>query len=342
MPRIFPTQITRMLLLLVALVVGGTLGYMLIEGWQLRDALFMTVTTLSTVGYGEVHPLSPAGEYFSMLLIFSGVGVLFYAFGVVMDYVVAGELQGVLARQRMARKIATMADHFIVCGFGRMGRQVVEELHANAINVVVVDLDASVAPELAQQKIPFIAGDPSSDEILQRANLQRAKGLCTCLPNDATNVFVVLSARQANPQLRIISRCNEPANQQKLRIAGADEVINPYAITGRRMAASLIHPSVADFLDVVMRRGDLELRLQEIVVSPTSPLAGQTLAAARVRTLTGVNVLAIRRNQVVLETRPIAEFPLQAGDELISLGTEEQLVELAKQAGDHRRGLHWV
>ena len=164
MPRIFPTQITRMLLLLVALVVGGTLGYMLIEGWQLRDALFMTVTTLSTVGYGEVHPLSPAGEYFSMLLIFSGVGVLFYAFGVVMDYVVAGELQGVLARQRMARKIATMADHFIVCGFGRMGRQVVEELHANAINVVVVDLDASVAPELAQQKIPFIAGDPSSDE----------------------------------------------------------------------------------------------------------------------------------------------------------------------------------
>lgn len=330
-------QLLRVLVMVTILLGGGTLGYMLLEGWSVDDALFMTVITLSTVGYGEVQPLTQQGEMFTIFLIFGGVGVLAYSFSTVMDYIVAGELQGFLRRRRLAKELAKMEDHYIVCGYGRVGRQVVEELQANDIKMVVIDLDRSLGVELEQAGIPFITGDPSNDDILQLAGIDRARGLCSCLPHDATNVFVVLSARRTNPALLILSRCNMPENVEKLRIAGANHVINPYVITGRRMATHVLYPSVVEFLDIVVRRGDLELRLQEIRVAPDSELAGRSLGDAHVRMRTGVNVLAIRREGRTLNTNPGGDFVLQPNDELVCLGTAGQLIRLAQVAKDQRR-----
>ena len=335
----FFRQLRVVIVLVIVLISTGTAGYMLLEHWGLHDALFMTVITLSTVGYGEVRPLTQAGEVFTMLLIFGGVGVLAYSFSTVTDYIVAGELQGYLRRRRTARKMARMQDHYIVCGYGRVGRQVVEELHANDIRLVVIDIDRALGAELEQLGIPFMAGDPTEDDVLEQAGIERAAGLCSCLPNDATNVFVVLSARKINAALLILSRCNQPENQDKLRIAGADKVINPYVTTGRQMATQLLYPSVMEFLDVVIRRGDLELRLQEIVVGPASLLAGRSLADANVRTETGVNVLAVRRDKRTLDTNPGGEFIIRHADELVCLGTPEQLSRMATLADDGRRRL---
>jgi len=320
--------------LLFVLIAAGTAGYTLLEGWPWRDSLFMTVITLSTVGYNEVSPLSDSGQIFSMMLILLGVGSAAYTFSTFADYIVAGELRGDLRRQRMRREIERMKDHFIVCGFGRVGRQVVESLHVDGFDVVVVENDPLVIEELANQDIKVIFGSATEDDSLVEAGIERASGLCSCLPTDSNNVFVVLSARTLNPDLTIIARSNLAESTRKLRIAGADQIINPYLIAGRRMAAQLVHPTLVEFLDVVMQRGDLELRIEEITIGDGSDLDGKTLAECNVRGETGVNVLAVRRAKGKLHTNFGEDFFLSADDALICLGTPEQLAQLAERAAD--------
>ncbi|GIV76073.1 NAD-binding protein [Litorilinea aerophila] len=336
----FRTRLLGVIFTLVVLLAVGTLGYMWLEGWSWREALFMTIITLSTVGYGEVRPLSPEGQVFSMILILLGVGGAAYTFSTVTDYIVAGELRGVLRRRRTLRTIRKMHKHYIICGYGRVGRQVVEGLRANRFSVVVIDADPDVAAELDEKDIPHIIGDAADEEVLIQAGIDRASGLCTCLPSDATNVFTILSARTLNPDVYIVSRSNFYESEKKLRMAGADHVINPYWITGHRMAAQLLHPGVVEFLDVIMRQGELELRIEEIRISQDSPLAGKTLGQCQVRTETGVNVLAIRCHDGQIVTSPGPEYPLQVGDALIGLGTVAQLTKLARLAGDNRPWLH--
>lgn len=322
-----------------ATLVIGVAGYVLIEGWPWDDALYMTVITLTTVGYGEVHPLTKAGRFFSVLLMFSGIGVVAYSFAVVADYLIAGELTGILRRQRMKNAIRHLQQHYVICGYGRVGQQVVEGLRANANPVVVIDAEVEHAAELDQLGVPHIVGDATDDNVLLEAGIERARGLCTCLPSDAANVFIVLSARTLNANLFIISRSNQPDSERKLRIAGANQIINPYLITGHRMAALLLHPGVVEFLDVIMRRGDLELRIEEVVVGSTSEMHGKTLAEARVRTETGANVLAVRRRDGKLQTDMNSELLLESGDALIALGTEPQLAALARLTDDEHHAL---
>lgn len=332
-------RLLRVLLVLVLLLTCGTLGYVMLEGWRWNDALYMTVITLSTVGYGEVVPLSPAGRTFSMLLILLGVGGVAYSFSMITDYIVAGELRGALRRKRMERDIYRMHEHYVICGFGRVGRQVLEGLRANHFDVVVIDADPSIVLEMEERGVGYIVGDASEDEMLIQAGIERASGLCTCLPSDAANVYTILSARTLNPNLYIISRSNLPESERKLRMAGANQVINPYLITGHRMAAQMLHPGVVEFLDVIMRQGELELRIEEIEVTPSSSMNGRTLGECHVRHETGVNVLAVRRATGQLYTMLDADFQLNAGDTLISLGTSDQLTALANKAGDRRKWL---
>lgn len=334
--KALPAPVRNIIILVGALLAIGTTGYVTLERWPLREALYMTVITVSTVGYSEVRPLSPIGQIFTILLIFGGVGVLAYGLGNLVDYVVQGELGGALRRQRMARKIAKMNDHFVVCGYGRVGRQVVGELRTSHADLVVIDVDASYIGELERLGIAFIVGDPTHDNILQQAHIERARGLCVCLPNDATNVFVVLSARQMNRNLVIISRCNQLENQEKFRIAGANQVINPYLITGHRMAAQLLQPGVGEFLDVTLGRDDYDLRLREIIVGERSALVGQTLAATGVRATTGVSILAVRHDRLPVIASPGADYVIHACDQLICLGATEQLQVLAALADDPR------
>lgn len=318
-------RLWAVLIMVNGLLAVGTAGYKLIEGWSWHDALFMTVITLSTVGYGEVRPLSGIGELFTIVLILLGVGGVAYTFSTLADYFIAGELNGILQRQRMARTISKLRNHYIICGYGRVGQQVVQGLRANRYDVVVIDSTDNCVAEFEKEGIHYVIGDAASDPILQQAGIEHASGLCTCLPNDATNVFVVLSARTFNPNLFIISRSNQPESERKLRIAGANQVINPYLITGHRMAAQLLHPSVVEFLDVIMRSGELELRIEEIKIGPASAMNGRTLA--------------VRRHDGKLFTYLPAEFTLESGDVLVGLGTQPQLSLLAQQTADERHVL---
>jgi voltage-gated potassium channel len=321
------------------LIVGGAGGYVLLEGWGWRDALFMTVTTLSTVGYGEVYPLSQEGRLFSIILILLGVGGAAYTFGLVTDFVVAGELRGALRRQSIMNKIAHLENHYIVCGYGRVGQQVAKSLDAAHLDLVVIDVNPDYVEELEEQGLLFLIGKATEDDVLLRAGIKRAAGLCCCLPSDADNVFTVLTARTLNPNLYIVSRSNAQESERKLRLAGVNQVINPYLITGHRMAAQVLHPRIAEFLDVMMRQGDLELRIEEIEVFAGSSIVERTLGDIHVRHVTGVNVLAVRRGKDELFTQLTADFCLLEGDILVGLGTVAQLNALAAQAGDRRKGL---
>ena len=325
--------------MVLVLLSSGTIGYMLLEGWNWHDALFMTVITLSTVGYGEVRPLTGLGESFTIVLILLGVGGVAYTFSTLADYIVAGEFNGYLRRQRMTRDISKLRNHYIICGYGRVGQQVAEGLRANRYDVVIIDADEGRIAEFEAANLHYVIGDAASDPNLLQAGIEHASGLCTCLPNDATNVFVVLSARTFNPDLFIISRGNLPESERKLRIAGANQVINPYTITGHRMAAQLLHPSVVEFLEVIMRSGDLELRIEEVKIAADSPMSGRSLIECNVRGDTGVNVLAIRRRDGRLYTHFAADFTLHIDDILIGLGTQPQLSRLAERAGDQRHAL---
>jgi voltage-gated potassium channel len=340
MSFIFRTRLYRVLMLIVLLMSFGTIGYLIIEGWSVRDSLYMTIITISTVGYGEVAPLSPTGELFSMILIVLGVGSAGYTFSVLTDYIVAGELRGALRRQRMARSLAKMKNHYIICGYGRVGQNVVDDLIANRFNIVVVDGSQKHVDELEQLGVNYVIGDATDDSVLSEAGIDRAGGLCMCLPSDADNVFTILSARTLNSDLYIVSRCNSVESERKLRMAGANQVINPYRITGSRMAAQLLHPGAVEFLDVVMRQGELELRIEEIEIGSDSRLDGQTLGEAHVRANTGVNVLAVRRADGNLHTNLRAEFRLRTSDALIGLGTVDQLEALSQLANVAHKSLN--
>ncbi len=317
----------------VAIILVGTTGYILLEGWPWTDALYMTLITISTVGFGEIRPLSEQGRMFTAALIVMGVGGAAYTFSTVADYLIAGELRGVLRRQRMQKRIRQMQGHYIVCGFGRMGRQVAGELMRNeSVDVVVVERNPELLEAIERLGAIPVHGDAAADGVLEQAGIERAAGLCVCLPHDADNVFTVLSARTLNRTMTIIARANSEESERKLRIAGATHVINPYAISGRRMARQLIHPSVMEFMDVVMHQGQVEFRIEEIQVKAGSSLDGKTLEECNVRRRTGVNVLAVRRPTGEILTNLAGDFLLRPGDVLIGLGTPKQLEALSRLA----------
>ncbi len=319
------------------LLVLGTVGYVLLEDWPLLDAFYMTVITISTVGFGEIRAISDTGRLFTAVLIVSGVGAAAYTFSSVADYIVAGELRGVLRRQRMENRIRKLENHYIVCGYGRVGTQVAQELSHSHVETVLIDRAIERFGELEAVGILTVVGDASEDAVLIQAGIEHAAGLCACLPDDAANVFVTLTARTLNPKLTIISRANTQENERKLRIAGADHVINPYLISGHRMARQLMHPNVVEFMDVVMRRGQVEMSIEEIRVSDASALKDKTIAECHIRQRTGANILAVRRPGGKTFTSLGGEFVLMAGDVMIVLGTPQQLESLAGVADDQRQ-----
>ena len=330
----FRRRLVRVLSLLTALLVAGTGGYMIIEGWRPLDALYMTVITLSTVGFNEVHRLSDAGHLFTIALILTGVSTAAYAAGTIGEYVIGGRLGATLRRQRMQHQIDGLEGHYIVCGYGRVGRQVVDELTARDKRSVVVEPSDDVFPPDGP---PRVRGDATDDRALRQAGIERAAGLVAVAGDDATNIVVTLSARALNPDLPIVARAIQAEAEDKLRRAGATHVISPYRIGGQRMVTQLLHPRITDFLDVVVHRGSLELWLEEITVAPDGPASGQPLGETAIWGPDGVKVLAVGRHNGELVTNPRKELRLEAGDVLIALGTLEQL-EAARQVAGDREG----
>lgn len=325
-------RLVRFVLATLAIAAVGTAGYMVIEGWTLIDAVYMVVITLSTVGFGEIRPLSEVGRVFTIGLILAGVTNAAYLVSVMGEYVVSGAFQGSLRRKRMEKAIDRLRGHYIVCGYGRVGRQVVEDLERRHKQCVVVESNAGALDGgLAS---PQVQGDASDNGVLQQAGIERARGLVATTGDDAVNVFITLTARALNPGLTIVARSNAPATDRKLVDAGASHVISPFTIAGRRISAQLLFPSITDFLDVIVQAGGMEMVLEEIHVTEGSALVGDTLTDAQVRSRTGANILAVRsREKGQFITNPDAEFRFSPGDVLVVLGTAEALGRLGDLAG---------
>lgn len=317
------------LVLFGAVLVGGTVGYVAL-GFPLLDAAYQTVTTVTTVGYREVRPLTTVGKVFTMALILSGVGTALYTFGLLLEVLIEGELRDVFRRRRMEREIERLSGHVIVCGWGRVGREVARFLAGAGERVVVVDRDPDRLA-LAATHLQVL-GDATDDETLRRAGVARARALVAALDTDADNLFVTVSSRALRPDLVIIARARDESSEAKLLRAGATRVVNPQRIGGGRMAAFARQPHVVDFLDVVMHDGSLEFRLEEVAVPPESPLSGCTLRDAQIRDRTGALVLAIRSPDGTFATNPSPETAIRPGDILIAIGTTAQLAALREAA----------
>ena len=313
----------------LAVVVAGTTGYVGF-GYGVLDAFFQTITTVTTVGFGEVHPFTPAEKAFTIGLVLVGVSTAAYSAGVFIEFFVEGYVGGAFRRRRMEREIAAMTDHVILCGWGRVGSAISRFLQADSTDVVVVD----TAPDrLATVGGPVVQGDATSDDVLRMAGIDRARALITALNADADNLDVTLTARSMRPDLFIVSRAASKPAVAKLLQAGADRVVDPQDLGGARMAALAVQPHVAEFLDVVMHDGTLDFRLEQVEIPSDSPLAGQTLRSARVHDLTGTLVLAMREPGAAFRTNPSPSAEIVAGEVLIVIGDAEQVARLRALAG---------
>lgn len=316
---------------LVALNTVGTLGYMLIAGMSFIDALYMTVITLSTVGYREVQPLDTAARVFTMVLIVTGLGIVFYSASLVARDVIEGEIRRTLGRRRVQRQIAHMADHFIVCGYGRMGRIVCKELAAKPAAFVVVERDPDALRNLEEDQFPCVEGDATEDTILIEAGIQRARGLVAALSTDSDNVYVVLSARELNPNLLIVARAEDDRSERKLLHAGATRVVSPYVIGGHRMAHSLLRPAVLDVIDLATHYRSIELQIEEVSVAKGGFGDGLSVRDSGIREALGIIVIAIKKPSGEMLFNPAADVRLEAGDRLVVMGQTNSLRELERK-----------
>jgi voltage-gated potassium channel len=309
------------LLLVVAI---GVIGYMTIEGWSFLDAFYMTVVTLSTVGYKEVHDLSAVGKVFSIMLIIGGVGVMLYTFTAIVHYFFEGYFTNVLGRHRMKEKISKLKGHIILCGYGRVGREVARVFESEGEPFIVVDLDQEALAKAADDGHLYLQGNATNDEVLKEAGIRRARGLVVAVGSEADNIYIIISARGLRPDLFIIARACAEESEFKLKRAGADRTIFTHRIGGRRMAMLALRPLLVDFIDTTMYSHDRELILENIKVGPGSPVAGMTINGGQ-RYSKGTVILAVKKSDGTLLTNPPQETLLELGDELVIIGTREQL-----------------
>jgi voltage-gated potassium channel len=312
---------------LALVLVAGTAGYVIL-GFGVADAAYQAVTTVSTVGFREIQPLDRKGQVFTMVLILVGVGAAFYTFSVLVETVVEGRLNELLGRRRMEQSIANLQGHVVICGWGRVGQAIADELAGAGRDIVVVELDSGLAPGGLT-----VIGDATDDEVLRRAGVERAGALVAAVDSDAADAFITLSARALNPGLFIVARARSERSIDKLLRSGADRVVNPQSLGGSRMAAFILRPHVSEFIDVVMHDRGLEFRLEEVSVTEGSPFAGRSLRDAQVRDRTGALVLALRREDGTFLTNPAPETTLEAGQVLIAIGTGDELEQLVSYAG---------
>lgn len=322
------------LLLFVLLLAVGVIGFMLLEGLSFFDAIYMTIVTVATVGYGDIVPHTTAGRIFTMLFIIGGVGMTYYTLTLLFAVIVEGRLKNILGRRDMNRKIATMQNHIVVCGAGRVGGNVIERLLHEEEAFVVIENNQTVYEQLIERKIPAVQGDATRDDILQAAGLERAKGVITTLSHDADNVYVTLTARSLNPKATVIARAERPEAEEKLRRAGATTVIFPSVMGGRQMVSALTKPVIMDFVENVFYNKELHLDIAEIAVAPESKLVGMTLADSGIKTRFDSIVVAIKRGDALI-TNPAADTAIVGGDIMVVLGHRValgQLVAFAKAA----------
>ncbi len=318
------------LIFITFIITVGSAGYMFIEGWNCLDALYMTVITIASVGFKEVHDLSPNGRLFTIILIISGVGSVAYALSAGAKVVLEGEFQEIFGRKRLEKIIKDLKNHYIVCGYGRMGKIICRELREKNIKYVVVEKKPDMTIE--REDLLILEGDATKDEILKELGIEKAKGLISVLPTDAENLFVVLSARELNPGLFIVARAGEEGSEQKLMRAGADRVVSPYHIGGLRIAHTVLKPAVVDFIEFATKSGNIDLQMEEIAIQENSKLVGLSLDECGIGRDLGIIVVAIKKHAGDMEFNPTFRTSIKAGDTLIALGEIPKLKILEDMA----------
>jgi voltage-gated potassium channel len=329
----------------IALVIAvGTAGYMVIEDWGFLDALYMTVTTITTVGFREVRELSTAGRIFTMLLVLSGVGVIIYGLGTIVEYAIKAQLSGVFKRRGVRKQVNKLQNHYIICGYGRVGESVARHFAAQEVAFVVVDNDPVSLARAEGDGYLVVEGDATNDEALEAGGITEAKGVVAAVGSDAGNIYVTLSARVLSPGLFIVARASSEDTMNKLKRAGADRVVSPYGIGGRQMAALMLKPLVSDYLDVVTGDGALEFRMEELLLTAKCCAVGRTIRELAVRKTTGATILAVRRGETgTFDTNPSPEVVLESGDTVIAIGTPGEITNLEELVGavrvPHKQGV---
>ena len=326
------TQLLPTLVLLLLVVAGGTAGYVVVEGWSVWDALYMTVTTVATVGFREVHPLSPAGQAFTLILIIVGVGTALYAFSAFAAVVVEGGWPKYVKRWRYVRMINHLSDHYVICGYGRIGSIVANEFKRQKTPFVIVERNPEKVAEANQRGHLAVEGDASREDTLKQLGIDRARGLVAAVGTDAENVYAVLTARVLKGDLFIIARAEGEDSISKLKKAGADRVISPYRIGAIQIAQTALRPAVVDFVEIATSSDNLELSLEEIHIEQGSSLAEHPLSEVIQRDRMNVVVVGIQHAHGRMEFNPVASTVLHGGDHLIALGSSQTLKELERAA----------
>lgn len=319
-------------ILLFNIFLVGTLGFHLIEGWDILDSFFMTLITVTTVGYGEIHPLSHAGRIFCIVIIFLGVGTAAYSFVTATQMAVEGEFQRLLGRRRLDKKIMRLQDHYLICGNGRIGSLIWKEFRGSGKPFIVIDSEHSAIEPLEQADIPHILGDATQEETLIRAGIQRAKGLIATASSDVSNVYITLIAKELNPSIFVLARAETEDSIKNIKRAGADRVLSPYLIGGRHMANIILKPTVVDFVELATgeKQSDFFIQMEGFKIKPDSTLIGSTLRDSPIRKDIGLIVVAIKDAQGQMLFNPPADYILEREDVLVCIGEPPALEAMKK------------
>ena len=318
------------ILIFLALLFSGICGYMCIEDWDFLDSIYMTIITLSTVGYGEVQNIGTAGRIFTIILILFGIFTIAYIVRLTAETAIESEIRSIFGRRKLDKKIKSLKDHYIICGYGRLGRIICKELLRKSIPLIVIENDEQAKEQLEQDKLPYLYLDATEEEALIESGIERAKGLVSVLSSDPKNVYISLTARGLNSQLYIISRAEDEGTERKLLRAGANKVILPYMIGGIRMAQTIIRPNVSDFFELAIHDHSFELKIEEVTVGEGSSLDNLTLINSGIRREMDIIIIGIKQKDGKMVFNPSSQTKIQSGDILIAMGRDKDLEKLRK------------
>ncbi|MCD6560460.1 MAG: potassium channel protein [Deltaproteobacteria bacterium] len=326
-------KIFRSLILLCFVILIGTSGYMIIEKWGFTDAFYMTIITITTVGFGEIHQVSEIGRLFTVILIFMGMGIIAYTLGIVAQAMVELQVMSIVGRKKLGLKIKSIKDHYIICGYGRIGRIIARELKLQGIPILVIDNNPDSQQELEHNEIAYFINDATNEDVLIEGGVERAKGLVAVVSSDSDNLFITMTARGISPALFILARADEERTQKKLVRAGANRVVMPYLIGGRKMAHTIVKPAVTDFLELSAYDKNVDLMLEELPVRDNSELKGVSLVDSQIRKELDVIIVAIRKKEGTMTFNPSAGTIIETGDTLIALGQSKDIKKLHSLLG---------
>ena len=325
------SKIRISLLLFSGIIATGTIGYTIVDQMPIYDAFYMTIITISTVGFSEIRPLSPGGRAITIFIIVTGISLGTYTLGLMVRVFVEGELQHFLGRRKLRKHISGLKNHYIVCGFGRIGRIICEELAVAGIPFVVIEQNPEKSAELGKNKYLYLNLDATSEETLREAGIMTAKGLVAAVRSDANNIFITLTAKDLRPDIFVLSRTSDTNHERKLLKAGATRVVAPYQIGGRRMAQVLKSPTVIDFIDTALTNTSLDLAIEEALISPDSKYAGLSLVESNIRRDFGIIMIALKKSSGRMVFNPLPAERMAGGDVAVVIGKREELERLRHQ-----------